>query len=400
MLINILFRPKGARGKPHNEATAGKLICSAVSTLSTHSPIHITTNTAIPQVEDHSSSDNEGSDDDREDVGHLQSNPASITNNNSSAEKELGNQHYTKIWRKTRDDPNIYEIPVNNDISIDSVVTSVNYRKASPDSEEHQADYIRMSKSVNSTTDLMNGQDMSVSWVRRTLRRTFHRRYMAMKMVGMNGKCSGSHKGARRFFTFSGVVIFILLMALVGVVIGAASWVTMKERTDMIASDLNNYTTSLTYCRIGRNWTTVSINRSSRPFRFQIQPVNSTVFDIPLDNLTQLALTKDVISLGASQLLLYVVVCSSATSGIDLDRMMLPPSYVNIALWTQSPGSKFKQYMALLNDVSTPQIVSRNLWFPLSGTDNHFYVNAELIDVEEVQDVDTLYFRLYLAGYC
>lgn len=328
----------------------------------------------------------------------MQSSPTSITNTNRGAEKVSRNQQYTKIWQTTRDDPNIYETPGNNDLSIDSVVTSGNYHRASPDSKEHQADYIRMSKSDNSTTDLLNGQDMSVSWVRRTLRRTLYRRYMDMKMVGMNGKCSGSHKGARRFFTFSGVVLFILLMALVGVVIGAISWVTMRERADRIASDLNNYTTSLTYCRIGRNWTSLSINNSSKPLHLQL-PINSGVIDIPLDNLTQQAVTSDVDSLGAKQLLLYAVVHSFATSNTNTSG-----AFINVALWTQSSDpkwqTKYKQYMAILNDVSTPQIVSKNMWFPLLGTDNHFYISAELMDSGNQDNMAPLYFRLYLAGYC
>lgn len=334
-------------------------------------------------------------------MSHLQSNPTSLAYKNGGTKGAFGNQHYTVLQKDAIDDPNIYEIPSSKERSIDSRTVSGSYHRASPVLEDHKTDYTKMGQVASSTTDLLGGQNHSTSW----MNWTFHRRYMNMKMVGTKG-CS--HEGAKKFFTFSGLILFILLTALVGVVVGTSSWVVMRERANMIAGDLSNYTTSLRYCRVGRNWTSLKINRRSRALDHSI-PVNSSrVLDVPLNNLTQVTLSSDVAMLGANQLLLYVVLRSFATSDNDsnnIDEMSLP-SYINVALWTQSKASnqtQFRQYMAILNDLPTPQIVSRSLWFPLLDTDNHFYVSAELIDGDPDQTMPApldLNFRLYLAGYC
>lgn len=360
------------------------------------------------QVEDQSSSDGEGStSSDKEDISHLRSiDPTSLANKNVGTRGAFENQQYTKLNHNTIDDPNIYEIPSDNEHSIGSRVASGSYHRASPEPQDHKTEYIKMPHTTSSSSLLSSKR--SPSWVRQTFHRTFHRRYMDMKMVSMDG-CS--HEGAKKFFTFAGLITFILLTALVGVVIGTSSWVVMRERANMIEGELDNYTTSLRYCRVGRNWTSLKINRKSKAFDHPI-PVNSShVLDVSLNNLTQTTLSKDLTDLYASQLLLYVVLRSFATTSdnnSDDFAMMELPSYINVALWTQTPSKttnkiQFRQYMAILNDLPTPQIVSRSFWFPLLETDNHFYVSAELIDSDPDEATPTpldLNFRLYLAGYC
>lgn len=353
------------------------------------SPTELST---IVETEDQPSSDDGASisSDDREDVSQLHIKAGDKADNGVPE-----NQPYTELHQSTMNDPSIYDIPAKEgsterffDSERSSERSSTDYIRASPENLEHQTRYTRAED---------NSSKRSMTWVRRTLRHTFRYRYR-MEMVDMKMCCcSGSHSGAKKFFIFSGVILLILLVSLLGLVVGISSYVVMRQRANMIEGELNTYTTSLRYCRVGRNWTSISINSSSKSLCYNISEETLDVpLDVPLDNLTQATMGRNTASLGATQLLLYVVIHSNTRTNESYD-----PSYVNVALWTRSRGSEprqFRQYMAILNDLETPQIVSRSFWFPLEDTNNHFYVSAEVMEGD--LEMAPLKFIVYLAGHC
>lgn len=356
----------------------------------------------IAEAEDRSSSDGDGSisSDDREDVSRINSHPVTQADSNGET-KGVGtreSQAYAKLYKSTIEDQSIYEIPTKEGSIVDGTHSGTEYLRASPELADHQTEYTRMGK-TSSTSEILGGKVKQKSWV--TFRRTIGHRYMHMKMVGMKKCCSGSHGGAKKFFTFLAVLLFILLTAVMGVVIGISSWIVMQDRADSIEGDLDTYTTSLRNCRVGRNWRSVKLNRSLA-LDYTVL-TDSETLDVPLNNLTQITMIGDISSLEADQLLLYVVLRTSSADGNTSNNvdMMDFPSYINVALWTQTPNKTlFRQYMSILNNLQTPQLVSRSFWFPLDGTDNHFYMSAELIDSNDAQETAMLDFRVQLAGYC
>lgn len=355
----------------------------------TLSPTELST---IVEVEDRLSSDDNTSisSNDREDMSHL--------NINDGAEKTANevpeNQSYTELHRSTISDPSVYDIPVYNSSTKDFDDSERSYVRASPELQDHQTSYVKMDSKSS------DAKEHPATWVRRTFRRTFRYRYR-MEMVDMKKCCgTGSHSGAKKFFILAGVILLTTVVALVGVTIGTSGWILMRKRANMIEGELNTYTTSLRYCRVGRNWTSVTVDGSSKSLSYLL---SGETLDIPLNNLTQVTLQRDTVSLGAKQLLLYVVIRSNMRSNASYDDAMTTPSYVNVALWTRSEGSalrQFRQYMAILNDLGTLQIVSRSFWFPLLETDNHFYVRAELMGYELDEELIPLNFTVYLAGHC
>jgi hypothetical protein len=367
-----------------------------------HLPSSQHEHTHTPQAEDRNSSEGE---EDMVEVDHLRRKRKG--NKNGS----LRNKDYASLHQSTVESPTIYEIPVvegSQERLIDSRIASGSYNLASPDNAEHQTRYTKMEGLDNFSTDIMSGQDKlegSISWARRTFRRTFKWSHVDMKMVGMDGCCCTSHEQAKKFFTLSGLVLIILMMALIGVAIASVTWVVTSKRANMIQNNLDNYTTSLRDCRVGRNWMSENITRNSTPLGDLIID-DTAVLNITLDNLT-LADRRNLTSLNAKQILLYVVIRTMATtsssSNISDDVMMMSPTYINVALWTRRKSNKqtrFQHYIALYNNLPTLQIVSRNFWFPLESTDNRFYVKAELMDSDEDNSQVPLDFRVYLAGYC
>ena len=237
-----------------------------------------------------------------------------------------------------------------------------------------------------------------------------------MTKVGMGNSVSG----AKKFFIVLFSIVIFLIIAAAGVIVAMISWTLLAGETTSLEKELGSYTTALRYCRIGRNWTTIEINSQSRPNE-SIVIVDSGVEAMTpptVVQLTNLPISRTVnlsSKVNVEQVLLYVILRKdgsqqpiNSSNNVDSSQVSSAPAptpYINVALWTRSNSTDqtFRQYLAILNDVSTPQIISKTLWFPYGGTDHVLVASAELLDnsgSELEANTETLQLRVYLAGYC
>lgn len=317
----------------------------------------------------------------------------------------LKSQQYTKLQMTTIDDNNVYENPVNDhssqhhpDVSGDHSIL----RASSPEFTGHQTSYFMVDDNGESEGGTQQKRNVT-PW---NLRGTLHRKYMQMKMVGMRKSiCGSEHSGAKKFFTYTIGVIFLLLVAAAGVVLATVTWNFFRKETALIEEDLSSYTTSLRTCRVGRNWTSMTIDASSTTLKHQLS-ANSDTMDVLLNETLLNEASLNITSLNAKQILLYIIIRTNTTSRLlengsgDFD--LNPSSFINVALWTRSRSRPrpFRQYMCILNDIMSPQIVSSSVWFPLQNTNNHLYANAMLMDGLPEQNMYPIDLTIYLAGYC
>ncbi len=401
----VLSRDSSAKYQPPPHRPASKahspIYTNVGKTLSLGGPVDAVTPTSplttILEVADRLSSAS-SSDDDAD--SSTEGKDTATLHNQTVEDKEA----YSALQMETVDKDNVYQVPEEKGtmetIYTSSPSSSWTHLRSSPDAAtDHQSNYYSMK---SSKANNRQSRRLKAS----TLRQTLRHKYLQMRAVQMNSCCAGSHSGAKRFFTFAGVVLTILLFSVIGVVVAVLGWNVLGKEANSIQDNLNTYQTSLRRCRIGRNWTSIGITYDSPSLEYRLPPApetNSTVLDVPLDNLTQLTLSRDTADLQSSQLLLYVVVRTDPAANISGDlNPIASASYINVALWTRSSKEiLFRQYMAVLSGQPYPQIVSRSFWFPSSNrTDRHFYARADLFDGDPGQEITPLSFRVYLSGYC
>lgn len=295
--------------------------------------------------------------------------------------------NYTELRKSRIQEEDVYAIPVSDHVELNHEFP-------------HQTNYTSFDNVGKPPSS--NHQEKSKGPPPWRLRKTLYRNHM--KMVSMNALCcTGSHKRAKRFFIMVAVVVTLLLLALLGIGFSIKVWLVLIREKATIEENFNDYTTSQSYCRIGRNWTSITITSNSTPFVNQI-------LGVPTDSALNLSL--DNISMKASelhQLLFYVVLrtdassCTNDSFGCEEVGLTLETSFINIAIWTVSNTDEdrsFRQYMSILNNSPYPQMISQSFWIPLKNTDNRLHISAELMDAAQDAQQSQVYFRAYLAGYC
>lgn len=308
-------------------------------------------------------------------------------------------QRYIPL-KRTQPDHQHYNIP--------SQKTRYHPPSPSPTPSPGQTGYIKVNSRDGRVPSPTATQ--SVPW---NLRETLHRRYLEMRKVGMDGTFCMSHSGAKKFFTVLVVTIVLLLVALTAMVVATTSWTLLNQEADMIETNVRR----LKSCRVGSNWTSVTINGASDPVDISI-PVNGSHVRILLDDIpTNIVNHTNISSLNARQILVYVILRRKAVrrpppseGSASLDNIILveednsekdSEAFINVALWTRKEkGSSFREYMPILNAASSPQISSRSFWLPLDNHTPYLFVSAHLIDGRKEESPMDLDFRLYLAGYC
>ena len=344
----------------------------------------------------------------------------------------VSDHKYTTLRKSTLDDSDTYALPSSSETRPLSY-TSVTYDTPPsneadanaystqtsssvhlvpfPEYTEHQTSYVKLSpdtesgngnkkqnrsrslKNRNRNRDRNHDRIGSLPW---RIRESYSRH---MKAVDMMGCCwATKHRKAKKFFACSLGLLFILVLALGGVVIAALAWSILQKGANSIEEDLDSHVVSFNRCGVGRNWTSVEINVTSHyegPHLLR----NSEVYDISLSNLTMQRVGMPTDSLGAQQLLLYLVLQINGSNTANMSA--LGTSFINVALWTKTESDRlFQQYMSLLNGLSTPQITARSFWFPLKGTNKHFYARAVLISDDDQEQMSPISIRVYLVGYC
>ena len=292
---------------------------------------------------------------------------------------------YTVLRKHLLQEDDIYTIPSTSFSHEDRL-----YLSSSPDSPDYQTRYIKVgddNKFRGSGDHKRKIKESAPPW---NLRETLHHKYMMMKMVGMEGCCgSSSHKGAKKFFAFLIGAIILLLVAIGGVVLGLVTWKSLEAETNTLQDNFDKYTTSLTKCRVGRNWTSVVINETSLSIQLNFTNVGTA----------QNGSLTDVYNLpnSTNQVLLYIIITTSETN-----KSTTEGSHVILSMWTRSMTKKqsFRQYMSVLNNANHSQLASQSFWFPYHHEDDHLYVRAGLLESGENKNIASVKFRAYISGYC
>ncbi len=312
---------------------------------------------------------------------------------------------YTQLKRSQVHEEDIYDSPTH-DARTTVMENQHHIGSDSPQAEDGNNKYVTNYTIIDDDSGLVNGgltsspnrgtESSAIPW---TERKTLYRKYMRMRMVGMDGKCC-CNKGARIFRISLILFLLVFIFASGGIAIGVYSWKSFQSITQSLNEELDNQTRSFLECRVGRNWTSLPRINSSRTYRMVVwEGEEAETLNISLNPLLENANASIEMT---KQVLLYVIARTINNSSSNSTNS--GESYINIALWTNfnrntSFGQSFFQYMTLLN--LYPQITAQNYWLPLQGTmDVNVYISAERQDRSLGGALTPINISIYLIGYC